>query len=167
MATTNQARMVKWLETTAAKNVRNVRPIRVTFLIGPKTIVTMYGAEYESVRTRVAAEREVTEGRAKEGDEYTERRLAIAGMRPKAMTLKDRTGCGKICWRMEGDFTESDWHPSWYWEGGKTKYAPVGPEFSMGRWPHELPYMGRIDQYETPRQRRTFRVEYVKETNAK
>lgn len=85
------------------------------------------GVLYTNERIRIKQDREVTEGRAKEGDKYYEPRIYILGEIPKKY-LK-----GNWAFTMNGD----DWYTICYsdkYTPVQASYHPFGHSWILGKW---------------------------------
>lgn len=107
-----------------------------------------YGVSYLMTRKRIPQERMVTEGWAKEGEEYKEERFCLLGEMPFAMKMQRLDGEWKNVLKFEND--DRDWYCCCYYEGGEiSEYHPFGNEFHITPWDHNPKWMGRIDQHLT------------------
>jgi hypothetical protein len=111
-----------WLNGLAEKgNVRAVVPCLVTI-----DGVTLPGAEYLSVHHYIASMSAVVNGDKKDGEEYTERCIYVAGLLPKSYRRRRHT-----CFILE----EAVWYMVCYWQGGEgAVHHPFGPTFIIGPW---------------------------------
>lgn len=130
----------------------DVRPVRVTFTYKEKT-ATYYGASYQWVGHYAADMQACREGKAKPGEEYRCPRYYLVGKLPPSSREKIRMYDGiyehKNVYRIAGD--EGDWYISGYAEQpikpDVARFHPFGPNFQLGRWPHE-DFGQRIDHYD-------------------
>jgi hypothetical protein len=116
-------------------HVRNVVAVRLV-LRTRKGVETWEGARYEHVGHYESGMGAVRDGRKKEGDEYVEPKYYFRGVRPKCTARGDRH-----VFVFPGD--DGDWYVSGYYDGGPTDFQS-GPNFMLGRWPHEE-FKERID----------------------
>ncbi len=144
------------------EHLRDVTPVRVTI----KT-ETFEGIRYTQVFTYLEDERAVSEGGKKVGEERLETSFMLLGALPRTYRLKriskhHRDTCQAVVYRIGED--DGDWYvTSHYPHDERTPYHPLGRCFMLGRWPHENPWHGRIDQNDDkPRQRLLITVEVVR-----
>ena len=106
-----------------------------------------YGVSYLIVRQRIAKERMVTEGLAKDGDEFHEERYCLLGEMPFAMKMQRLDGEWKNVLKFDND--DRDWFCCCYYDGcEENEFHPFGSEFHITPWDHTPKWMGRIDQYD-------------------
>lgn len=136
------------------ENFVNIRPVRVVLRLGRHKAV-YDGALSDQVVTCTEGEHMVTDGGMRPGETYLAQRLDLAGRVAAWMQKKDRRGESKVVYRLDSH----DWYVSCWYVGPPTEHHPVGDWFSMMPWPHELSWMGRIDEGEDrPRERATLEI---------
>ena len=121
-------KVCEWL--LSCRGIVSAEPVRVTINRGPKSISTHEGVRYTIEMSRTAGEREVTEGRAKEGDKYRETRIYLLGNLPKWY------GKPKCCFTLGN----AEWYCCCYADATtayKRLYAehhPFGPSWMLAEW---------------------------------
>lgn len=148
-------RIARWLQTL--ENVRDVRPVRLTFP-NPKKADVGYGARYTDVRAYTADMAAVTRGRKQAGDPYTHDCFYLAGPRPPSSEVRIRVGSerfAKHSYRFPA--ADDDWYvASWFdpntLDRADPRYAeilsyhPFGAHWLLLRWDHRE-CGERIDRY--------------------
>lgn len=129
--------------------IHNAAPVKLT-IAGRKPQV-FFGARYEVEHRYMPTERHVTDGGKTPGDLYTEKRYYLLGSLPKTKKKgsayrEELANIGLTDKKLISDF---DWYVAGYWQHeGKNEHHPFGRFWSLHKWDHELPWMGRIDRYE-------------------
>lgn len=137
--------VARYLNTHPNGRWRNAIAVRVKFKRGRQEW-EFYGARADNVTTYVEGERAVVEGGKKAGEECSEHVYYLVGERPEQLKNQKRglDGC-KYVYRVPGD--DADWYVAGWFEGKTTgEHHPFGPFFTVRRWDHDLPWMGRIDK---------------------
>ncbi len=157
---------------------QDAAPVRVTFSRPKSDRPEAWRAgtrwEFFGCRSRqrsVASKTEtaVQRGERAAGDIYLTTRFDLLGVLPPRLARRTKHGHSKTVYRVDGD--PGDWFVAGYyvasslyafeWETrqaalhGDVDYArriseahPFGDWFSLRRWDHELPWMGRLDAHD-------------------
>lgn len=136
-----------WLNNLKHGLCQNAVPVAVTVTYDHKHQWKFWGAKYDAVHLCLATERYVTDGLNKVGDQIREPAFYLVSGLPAKLLAKNRDGGFKYDYRFPDD--DGDWFIAGFSNRFyvNPEHAPFGAFFTLKRWNHELPWMGRIDQY--------------------